>query len=193
MKYLFELLFLLLFSIPSFCQPSKNISNKPKVFELFSIGDSIQKFNNSLSCGDHSDDFEIVDLSGSLYCKVFQYLPAIKDPVDVGGVKFSSVLLFPDSLKFITTIDFNKIYLNTDTSINLMIIAQKDYNTLVEFITSFLQLKGKKHKEDHKKGEPFSGLMWLKDGNKYLLRKYDLAKRKKKVSQILIFEISKSN
>jgi len=192
MKKLFKLILLLLFSLSSFCQSFQNISNKPKVFELFSIGDSIQKFNNSLSCGHRSDDLEIVDLSGKLYCKVFQYLPAIKDPVDVGGIKFSSVLLFPDSLKFITAIAFTRTYLNTDTSINPGIIAQKDYNQLVEFITSFLQLKGKKYKEDHKKGEPFSGLIWIKDSNKYLLRKHDLSKRKKKVLQILTFDISKS-
>src|SRR6476661_2432604 len=122
MKNLFKLILLLLLSIPSLCQPSQNISNKSKVFELFSIGDSIQKFNNSLSCGHHSTDLEIVDLSGRLYCKVFQYLPAIKDSVDVGGVKFSNVLLFPDSLKFLTAVEFNKIYLNTDTSINPEII-----------------------------------------------------------------------
>jgi len=193
MKNLFKLILLLLLSIPSLCQPSQNISNKSKVFELFSIGDSIQKFNNSLSCGHHSTDLEIVDLSGRLYCKVFQYLPAIKDSVDVGGVKFSNVLLFPDSLKFLTAVEFNKIYLNTDTSINPEIIAQKDYSILEEFISSFLQLKGKQYKEDHKKGEPFSGLIWIKDGNKYLLRKQDLAKRKKNVSQILTFDISKSH
>jgi hypothetical protein len=133
-----------------------------------------------------------VDLSGKLDCKGFQYLPARKDPVDVGGVAFSSVLLFPDSLKFITAIAFNKTYLNTDSSINLKSVAQKDYNTLAEFTTSFLQLKGKKYKEEHIKGDSFSGLIWIKDGNKYLLRKYDLAKRKKKVSQILSFDISKS-
>ena len=193
MKHLFKLILLLLFSIASFSQPFQNISNKPKIFELFSIDDSIQKFNNLLSCGHHSNDLEIVDLNDKLHCQVFRYLPAIKDPVDVGGVKFSDILLFPDSLKFITTISFNKIYLNTDTSINPRIIAQKDYSALEGFITSFLQLKGKKYKEDHKKGEPLSGLIWIKDGKKYLLRKHDLAKRKKKVSQILSFDISKSH
>ena len=193
MKLLFRLILLLLFSFPSFCQTFQNISsNNSRIFEVFSIGDSIQKFNNLLSCGTHSDDLEIVDLRGRLNCRVFSYLPAIKNPVDAGGVKFYSVLLFPDSLKFITAIAFNKTYLNTNTSINPRIIAKKDYSALEEFISSSLQLKGKKYKEHHKKGE-FSGLIWLKDGTKYLLRKYDLAKRKKKISQILTFEISKSD
>lgn len=190
MKHLFKLILLLLFSTNSFCKPFQNISNKPKVFELFSIGDSIQKFTNLLSCGQRSDDIEIVDLGGRLSCKVFKYLPAIKDPVDAGGVKFSAVLLFPDSLKFITGIAFNKTYLNTDTTTNPKKMAQKDYSALEEFISSFLQLKGNKHKEPHTKGE-YSGLIWIKDGTQYLLRKYDVAKRKKKVSQILIFEISR--
>ena len=192
MKHLLGLIFLFLFSIPSFCQPFENISKKPAVFELFSVGDSIQKFNNSLSCGHHSSDVEIVDLNGRLSCKVFQYLPARKDSVDIGGVKFPNVLLFPDSLKLITAISFHKSYLNNDT-IDPWLIAQKDYSKLEEFITLFLQSKAKKYKEDHKKREPIFGLIWIKDGNKYLLRKYDLAKRKKKISQILTLDVSKSD
>lgn len=191
MKHLVKLFLLLLFSTSSLCQPSQHISNKPTVFELFSIGDSIQKFNNLLSCGQNSEDFKIVDVTGKLDCQVFKYLPAVKDSVDVGGVKFSDVLLFPDSLKLITTIGFLRTYLDTDSPVNPVIMAKEDYTALEQFITSFLQLKGKKYKEDRKKGESFSGLVWIKDGTKYLLRKYDLAKRKKMVSQILSLDISK--
>lgn len=191
MKHLLKLFLLLLFSTSSLCQPSRHISNKATVFELFSIGDSIQKFNNLLSCGENSEDFKMVDVTGKLDCQVFKYLPAVKDSVDVGGVKFSWVFLFPDSLKLITTIGFLRTYLNTDSPANPVIMAKEDYTALEQFITSFLQLKGKKYKEDRKKGESFSGLVWIKDGTKYLLRKYDLVKRKKMVSQILSLDISK--
>lgn len=160
---------------------------------LFSLGDSITRYNGSIECAelDWNGTAPVVRQSGT--CHMFKYLPALKDSLLLASVPFGDVVLTADSSGIIREVMFLKHYLK-DGAINPKRLVSKEFELLKNYMTSFtkqslLVVKYDRVASAHYTQEEFT---WHKDGIKFtmIFTSFKADNRKRRLTNAVSFSFA---
>ncbi|MES2429285.1 MAG: hypothetical protein V4556_00010 [Bacteroidota bacterium] len=149
-------------------------------FKYFSIGDSINKYENQLEIS-----------SKSKIGNILKFLPAETKMVSTGQVKFNHASITFDSVKKVNAIIFSKAYLKTDPG-NGKKKAESEYNSLIDFLSEELSTKADVYLPgtDSGKYQISKSMIWTIGERKYYLTKILVRNNKKHKNNIGLLILS---
>ena len=105
----------------------------------FSIGDSLNRFKDSIICADADYPNELYNENSK--CRAYRYLPIQSDSAKIANVSFGILFLFVNLQNKIKTITYGKNYISTSATLNQN-KANEEFNTLKAFLKSLFQIEG---------------------------------------------------
>lgn len=149
--------------------------NKIEGLLFFKIGDSLEKFSALISCGEHDS------LYGRYYsnskCRGYHYLPAQKDSISLGMVKFKTVFLHPDSSGIIKSVSFNKYFYSKDSN-EVQKKAATEYELLIALFDSMYSKGISKNDYPLNKYYTSEGIRWYSGVKSIVVERHTFVRRK---------------